>query len=119
MLNFITLGGEILEKLQHSKMEKLSILMTIISCFYLIKDIIFPVDLTATVQKRLIPIQIEMGIMFIVFSCGLIFGVIAMFQRNSKKIGPTIAIIINGWQVIPLWIILIKIIFLHFRFYPV
>lgn len=108
-----------MEKLQYSKIGKLSILMTIISCFYLIKDIIFPVDLTVSVQKRLIPIQIEMGGMFIVFSCGLIFGVIAMFQKKSKKIGPAIAIIINGWQVMPLWIILIKTVFLHFEFHIV
>jgi len=106
-----------LEKLQHSKIGKLSILMTIVSCFYSIKDIIFPVDLTATVQKRLIPIQIETGIILIIVSCGLIFGIIAMFQKKSKKIGPVIAIIINGWQAIPLWIILIKIIFLRLGFY--
>jgi len=106
-----------LEKLQHSKMGKLSILMTIISCLYLIKDIIFPIDFTGTVQKRLVPIQIEVGIELILFSCGLILGIIAMFQKKSKKIGPIIAIIINGWQVIPMWIILIKIIFLRFGIY--
>lgn len=81
-----------------------------------ILDIIFPISFTANGQiqaSSIVSPTTDILIMTAISLISFVLGLIALFEKESKKILPTIAIAISGMVLIPVINGLIKGIFLR------
>ncbi|NRT86745.1 hypothetical protein B0H41_000424 [Clostridium beijerinckii] len=80
------------------------------------RDVLFPISFTGTEQIHAVPIMSSRTEMLIITSISFItflLGVVARFEKESKKTLPTISIVISGIFLIPAIVGLIKGIFLR------
>jgi len=102
-----------LSNLKHTKIGKISFILALILLTYFIittmSDIMNPISFSSEETSRIsniskgkgIEMQRELLIMTAMSISSFILGVIARFQKESKKILPAIAIIISGVFLIP------------------
>jgi len=94
-----------LSNLKHTNIGIASFALMLIVIIYAltttILDIAFFDNATMTTWSSNIPRGIEILILFGVSFISFVLGIVARFQKESKKILPTIAIIVSGMFLIP------------------
>ena len=109
-----------MKKLKHSKIGITSFIFALIIMTYVIiiimRDILFPISFTGPEQIHTVPIvsqRTEILIITAISFISFVLGLVARFEKESKKTLPTIAIVISGLVVIPAITGLIEGIFLR------
>lgn len=113
-------GVDFLKNLKHSKIGITSFIfaLIIIISFIIItvRDILFPISFTGPEKIHTVPI-VSPGTVILIMTAisfiSFVLGLVARFEKESKKTLPTIAIVISGVFLIPAIIGLIKGIFLR------
>ncbi|WP_252226866.1 hypothetical protein [Clostridium sp. ZBS2] len=97
-----------MKKLKHSKIGIISFILTLVIIIYMIVVTILDIVCVLHNPIKIIPRHIEVPTLIIILFISFILGVIARFEKESKKTLPTIAIVISGLLLIPAIIGLIE-----------
>ncbi|WP_061312719.1 hypothetical protein [Clostridium botulinum] len=94
--------------LKHTQIGITSVILILIVVINTIIPVLYPLNM-----PYVIPSVIEILAMTMISLLSFILGLVAMFQKGSKKLFPKIAIIISGIFLIPVVVGLAKGIFLR------